>query len=170
MPILCINNKTYDFLGPQERHKQWLNLSEFINHHKCCIQLTSPLPSQTAGQDHVKRFEMFNNSYIKNCPLKCTSNWFKLWEGLLMAALTSKLEFQGFLWRIFYSQRSCIANPTLIAPITPKIQASKILYYVVHCTKEYVKEKEKKMTVFTKYHGDIITSTSDCLLNNTLVY
>ena len=81
-----------------------------------------------------------------------------------MVALASKLELQGFLWRNFYSKRTGIANPMFIAPITPKIQASKISYDVLHCTSKYVKEK-KKMTIFTKYHGDLLTTMSDCLFN-----
>ena len=84
-----------------------------------------------------------------------------------MVALANNLDLQGFLWRNFYSQRTRIANPMFIAPITPKIQASKISYDVLHCTSEYAKEK---MTIFTKYHGDLLTTMSDCLLNNTLVY
>ena len=61
----------------------------------------------------------------------------------------------------------------LLTLIQPKIQASKISYYVSHCANEYVKEKEekeKKTTIFTKYHGELLTTMSDCLCNNTLVY
>ena len=86
-----------------------------------------------------------------------------------MVALANKLELQGFLWRNIYSQRTRIANPMFIAPITPKIQASKISYDVLLCTSEYAKEK-KKMTIFKKYHRDLLTTMSDCLLNNMLVY
>ena len=40
----------------------------------------------------------------------------------------------------------------LLTPIQPRIKALKILYYVSHCANEYAKEKEKekKMTIFTK--------------------
>ena len=79
------------------------------------------------------------------------------------------MDLQGFLWRNFYSQRTRIANPMFIAKIAPKIQASKNSYDVLHCTSEYVKEK-KKMTNFTKYYRDLLTTMSGCLLNNTLVY
>ena len=44
-------------------------------------------------------------------------------------------------------------------------------YYAHHCTNEYAKEKEKeKKTIFTKYHGELLTIMSDCLFINTLVY
>ena len=58
----------------------------------------------------------------------------------------------------------------LLAPIQPKIQASKITYYAPRCTNEYAKEKEKKMTIFIKYHGELLMTMSDCLFNNMLVY
>ena len=49
-------------------------------------------------------------------------------------------------------------------------------YYAHHCTNEYAKEKEKeekekeKKTIFTKYHGELLTIMSDCLFINMLVY
>ena len=86
-----------------------------------------------------------------------------------MVALTSKLELQGFLWKNFYSLRAHVANPILLTPIQLNIKALKILYYVPHCTKEYVKEKEKT-TMFTKYDGELLTIMNNCLFNNTLVY
>ena len=53
----------------------------------------------------------------------------------LMAALASKLEFQGLLWRHLYSQRTCVANPMLLTPIQPKIHdLIKISYFAAHCT------------------------------------
>ena len=45
---------------------------------------------------------MITISYIKDCPLKCTSKWIKLQESRLIVALTSKLELQCFLWVIMY--------------------------------------------------------------------
>ena len=53
-----------------------------------------------------------------------------------------------------------------LTPIQPKIKASRISYYVPHCANEYAKEKEeeKKMTIFTKYHGELLTIMSDCFL------
>ena len=79
------------------------------------------------------------------------------WENCLMAALTSKLELQGFLWRNFNSQRTCVANSTVLSPIKPKIQASKVLEFSPSCANEYAKdrEKEKNMTIFTKYHEQV---------------
>ena len=46
----------------------------------------------------------------------------------------------------------------LLTVMQPQIQASKILYNVPHCANGYVKEKEKekKTTIFTKYHGSKI--------------
>ena len=64
----------------------------------------------------------------------------------------------------------------LLTPIQPKIQALKISYYASHWANEYAKEKEEKekekekTTIFTKYHGELLTTMSDCLFNNTLVY
>ena len=66
----------------------------------------------------------------------------------------------------------------LLTPIQPKIQALKISYYASHCANEYAKEKEEKekekkeekTTIFTKYHWELLTTMSDCLFNNTLVY
>ena len=55
----------------------------------------------------------------------------------LMAGLASKLEFQGLLWRHLYSQRTCVANPTLLTPIQPKIHdLIKISYFAAHCTNQ----------------------------------
>ena len=44
-----------------------------------------------------------------------------------MAALASKLELHGFLWRNFCSQlqRNGDVNPILLTPMQPKIHASK---------------------------------------------
>ena len=44
----------------------------------------------------------------------------------------------------------------LLTPIESKIKALKISYYVPHCANEYGKEekdKEKKIAIFTEYHG-----------------
>ena len=56
-------------------------------------------------------------------------------------------------------------------------QSLKISYYALYCASEYAKEKEekekeeeKKMTIFRKYHGELLTTVSDCLFNNMLVY
>ena len=65
------------------------------------------------------------SKYIKDCPSKCTSKWIKIHENCLMEALASKLMFQGFLWRNFYSQKTCVANPLLLTSIQPKIDALK---------------------------------------------
>ena len=61
-----------------------------------------------------------------------------------MAALTSKLELQGFLGRNFNSQRTCVANSMVLTPIQPKIQGSKVsdLRPLV-LANEYVKEKQQ---------------------------
>ena len=59
-----------------------------------------------------------------------------------MAALTSKLELEGFLGRTFYSQRSYVANYMLLAPIQSKIHVSKVSYFVPHYANEYAKEGE----------------------------
>ena len=56
-----------------------------------------------------------------------------------------------------------------LTPIQPKIQASKISYYVPHCANKYAKEK-KKITIFIKFHGELLMNMSDCLFNNMLVY
>ena len=56
-----------------------------------------------------------------------------------MVALTSKLELQSFLWRNFNSQRTCIANSTVLTPIQPKIQASKVSEFAPSCANEYAK-------------------------------
>ena len=61
----------------------------------------------------------------------------------------------------------------VLTPIKPQIQALKNLYYAPQCANEYVKdkeEKEKRTTIITKYHGELLMTMSDCLLNNTLVY
>ena len=86
----------------------------------------------------------------------------------LMVALTSKLELKGFLWRNLYSLITCVANPTL----PTKSTSFEILYHMPHCAYEYAKEKEKKKkkTTIIKYHGELLTTMSNCLLNNTLVY
>ena len=56
---------------------------------------------------------------------------------------------------IVLNEETCAANPTLLTPIQPKIQVLKSLYYASHCANKYAneKEKEKKTTIFTKYHG-----------------
>ena len=51
----------------------------------------------------------------------------------------------------------------LLSPIQPKIKALKISYYAPHYANEYAKEKEKKMIIFTKYHGELLTIMSNCL-------
>ena len=63
-----------------------------------------------------------------------------------------------------------LLNPTLLTPKQSKMCASKVSYFVPHCANKYVKEKEKNTTIFTKYHGDLLTTRSDYLFNNTLVY
>ena len=74
-----------------------------------------------------------------------------------MTALTNKLELQRFLGKNFYCHRTRVANPTLLTPIQPKLHASKVSHFVPHCANEYVKEKkEKKTTIFTQYHGELI--------------
>ena len=79
---------------------------------------------------------------------------------LLMIALASKLQLQGFSEEIFIVRELVYANPTLLTPIPPKIKALKISYYAPHCTNEYAKEKEEKekTTIFTKYHRDRVTN------------
>ena len=103
-----------------------------------------------------------------------------------MVVLTSKPELEGFLWRNFNSQRTCVANSTVLTPIQPKIQASKVSEFAPSCANEYAKEeeekeeeekekekekekKEKNMTIFTKNHGKVLATTSDYLLHNILV-
>ena len=66
----------------------------------------------------------------------------------------------------------------VLTPIQPKIQPSKVLEFAPHCANEYAKEKEEKeeekeeeknTTIFTKYHGELLTTMSDYLLHNILV-
>ena len=57
----------------------------------------------------------------------------------------------------------------LLTPIQSKIKALKISHYAHHCANKYAKEKEKKMMIFTKYHGELLTIMSDCFFNDTLV-
>ena len=59
----------------------------------------------------------------------------------------------------------------LLTPIQPKIKALKITYFVSHCTSKYAmenEEKEKNMTIFIKYHGELLTTTRDDLFNMLL--
>ena len=67
-----------------------------------------------------------------------------------MAALTSKLELEDFLWKNFNSQTTCVANSTVLPPIQPKIQASKVLEFALSYANEYAKEEKKNTTIFTK--------------------
>ena len=60
-----------------------------------------------------------------------------------------------------YIQRTRVANSMLLTQIPPKIQALKVLYYVLHCANEYEKEK-KKMTIITKYHWELPTGCLNC--------
>ena len=78
--------------------------------------------------------------------------------------------YKPFSEETSYSQGTCVANPMLLQPT---IQALKILYYVPHCTNECAKEKEEKeqkTIIITKYHGKLLATMSNCLLNNMLVY
>ena len=63
---------------------------------------------------------------------------------------------------------------SLTQVVNHNIQALKISYYASHWANEYAKEKEEKekekTTIITKYHGELLTTMSDCLFNNTLVY
>ena len=88
-------------------------------------------------------------------------------ESHLMVTLTNKLELQGFLWRNFNSQRTCVANSTVLTPVQPKIQASNVLEFVPFCANKHVKEKEEKeknTTVFTKFHRELLAIISAYLL------
>ena len=67
-------------------------------------------------------------------------------------------------------QRTYVVNPTLLTPKQSKICASNISYFVPCCANECVKEKEKNTTFFTKCHGDLLTTRSNYLSNNMLVY
>ena len=61
---------------------------------------------------------------------------------------------------------------------TCRVFAQTVTYYAHHCTNEYAKENEKEekekekenKTIFTKYHGELLTIMSDCLFINMLVY
>ena len=125
------------------------------------VQLTSPLLSQAIAQNGAKLIKMFNNN-IKHY----TSKWIRLWEGCVMVALSSKLELQGFLWRKFYRQRTCVPNPMPLTPTQPKIQTLKVKYFVLPYTNEYAKEKEKKTTFFTKCHRELLNVMIIYLFNN----
>ena len=61
-----------------------------------------------------------------------------------MVALTNKLELQSFVWRKFNSQRTCVANSTVLTPLQPKLQASEFSEFALSCTNKYSKEEEKK--------------------------
>ena len=61
----------------------------------------------------------------------------------------------------------------LLTPIQPKILTLKISHFAPHCANEYAKEKEEKeknMTMFTKWHEELPMTMRDYLLNNALIY
>ena len=110
---------------------------------------------------------MFNNQRLSS---EIHKEWIKLWESCVLAALTSMLELQDSLWRKFYSQRTGVANPMLLTPIQPKMCTC--FKSFIFCTPLHwwvCKEKEKN-TIFTKCHGELLTTMNDDLFNNALVY
>ena len=50
----------------------------------------------------------------------------------------------------------------LLTPTEPNMDASKISYFAPLCANKYAEEKEEKnVTVFTKCHGELLTTMSD---------
>ena len=120
------------------------------------------------GQIWAKRFELFNN--MSKIVLWNAQAIIQTLRKLFIAALANKLQLQGFLLRNFYIVKELVLLILrfYVTPIQPKIKASKISYYAPQWANEYAKEKEKeeekKTTIFTKYHGELLTIMSDCIL------
>ena len=78
------------------------------------VQLTSLLPRQMTGQNQSKLFEMFNNTYIKECALKHMQANESIFEKVILWQLS--LELQTFF------EESSIAEEFVIRQYTKSLK------------------------------------------------
>ena len=63
-----------------------------------------------------------------------------------------KLEIQGFLWRNFNSQKTCVANSKVLTDTTDKSQVYMLQKFQNLCSRALLNAKEKIKTEWDTFH------------------
>ena len=87
-------------------HKQKSKSGTHYLHRSFWVNVRTNLSCNIVYHDNCG----ITNLCIKDCPMRYTSKWIKLWESRTMVDLICKQESQDFFWRNFSSQRTCISN------------------------------------------------------------